>query len=628
MTWEMKRWTLVLAIPLAVLVCSGVACALLLDAESHDTRRARIAAARDAAATFQERLETTVSRLNTTAGLFVASEEVTAAEFRKFTSTLVRDPTISTIAYIDRVPAAERAAFERELGVPIVDGGGSRAKRAPPRREYFPYALWGTKPEEPRVNTPDAAGEPVRAAALRRARDTGAAQTTGPIRTFTDRLRALLVFVPVYDSALPPDTLAERRRTLRGYAAGILPLDQLVPRSQVGSVTLVDRGRRIAGAPALPDPTAVSVLLAGRAFRLRVDTAIDPDRVLAVALGVGGLLLAALTGTVLVMLLRRDAYAQQLVKQRLAEQRKAEAALEESERRHRLLAEHASDWITLIDAYGMCTYSSPSVRQILGREPSDVVGRFFTELLHPDDLNAASRVLKEIAHGEDPPSVELRQRHAEGYWVPTEATLSVIRDDETREVVEVRCASRDVTERQRLEEELRRLAVEDTLTGLPNRRGLAERLETELAMSRRYSGGALLLIDLDEFKQVNDTLGHSAGDRVLCRVADVLRERMRESDYIARLGGDEFAAVLPRVDGPRAKAAADGILDALREDAELRRLFGHRVTASVGIALMSDDPSLSAETLLGNADQAMYDAKHAGRNRASVSQPEDVETPA
>jgi len=235
-------------------------------------------------------------------------------------------------------------------------------------------------------------------------------------------------------------------------------------------------------------------------------------------------------------------------------------------------------------------------------------------------------VLKEIAHGEDPPSVGLRQRHADGYWVPTEATLAVIRNDETGEVVEVQCASRDVTERQRLEEELRRLAVEDTLTGLPNRRGLAERLETELAMSRRYSGGALLLIDLDEFKQVNDTLGHSAGDRVLCRVADLLRGRMRESDHIARLGGDEFAAVLPRVDGPRAKAAADGILEALREDAELRRLFGHRVTASVGIALMTDDPALSAETLLMKADQAMYDAKHAGRNRSSVSQPEDAGT--
>lgn len=182
-------------------------------------------------------------------------------------------------------------------------------------------------------------------------------------------------------------------------------------------------------------------------------------------------------------------------------------------------------------------------------------------------------------------------------------------------MIEVQCASRDVTERHRLEEELRDLAVRDALTGLLNRRGLPEHLEAELAMARRFGGGALLLIDLDEFKQVNDTLGHSTGDQVLCRVADVLRDRARETDHIMRLGGDEFAAVLPRVDEHGAMVAADGIRDALRDDPELRKLFGAPVTASVGIALMTGDPGLDAEKLLIQADKAMYAAKRAGRDR-------------
>lgn len=462
------------------------------------------------------------------------------------------------------------------------------------------------------MNTPDVAGEPVRAAALRRARDTGKAQTTAPVTTFRDEIRALLVFVPVYDSALPPAS---------GYAVGILPLSQLVPRSQVRSVALVDRGRRIAGAGKLEDSTTVPLLLTGRRFELRVDTGIGNDYTLAVALAVGGLLLATMIGTVLAILSRRDAYTQRLVKMRLAEQRKAEGALEESERRHRLLAQYASDWITLIDPHGRCTYSSPSVRNLLGRESTAVVGRTFFDLLHPDDVNAASQALKAIGRGEEPLPLELRQHHADGHWIPIETAFTAIRDEGTRELVEVQCASRDVTERRDLEEELRKLAVHDALTGLPNRRGLSERLESELAMAQRYGGGALLLIDLDEFKEVNDTLGHPVGDQVLRRVADVLRERTRKSDHIMRLGGDEFAAILPIVDRAGARIVAEGLKHALSHDPELRRLIGRPVIASVGIALMTADSSFSGEQLLINADQAMYATKRAGRSRVLEPSP-------
>lgn len=416
----MKRWILALVIPIAVLVCTGIACTVLLEAEREDIARQRTAKAREASASVRDRLDTTISRLSTTGGLFVASTEVTELEFREFTRALIRDRSIDNVAYIDRVPAAERAAFERRTGVPIVDAFDEVVKRAPQRREYFPYDLTATEPDEPRVNTPDAAGEPLRAVALRRARDLGTAQTTAPITTFRDELPALLVYVPVYDRALPPRSVAKRRSTLSGYTAGVLPLSRLLPGSLAGSVALTDQGRRIAGARDLQDPTAMPLVLAGRRFELQVGTGISANHSEAITLALAGLFLAATIFTVIAILLRRDAYAQGLVRERLAEQRKAEAAFEESERRHRLLSENASDWITLIDSYGGCTYSSPSVRKLLGREPEDIVGKAFTQLQHPDDIDGAFEVLKAIGRGEDPSSVELRQRHADGHWVPIE----------------------------------------------------------------------------------------------------------------------------------------------------------------------------------------------------------------
>ena len=473
----MRRWLLVVLVPLGVLVSTGIACALLAASEREDSQQRRQAAAQLASSEVGERVDSTISRLSTTTGLFAASAAVTEAEFRQFSKTLLVGPTIDNMVYVARVPASQRAAFERRVGLPIVDVGGNSAPRSPARREYFPYEMVGKPPEKPRVNTPDAASEPARAAALRRARDTGTAQTTAPVKTFRKKIPALLVFVPLYRDALPPATLAERRRTLRGYAGGILPLRGVIPGARAGSVALLDRGRRIAGTGGLEDATTAPMTLAGRRFEVRTDTGIAPDYALVVALALGGVVLALALAVILVILLRRDDHTQRLVKQALAEQREIERALEESERRHRLLSENASDWITLIDANGICTYSSPSGRKLLGRHPNDVVGGAFTKLVHPDDVPRAIETMKAIGRGGSPPSVELRQQHADGHWVPLETTLTVVRDPDTRAVREVQCANRDVTERNELEERLRKLAVEDALTGLPNRRGLIERLE-------------------------------------------------------------------------------------------------------------------------------------------------------
>jgi diguanylate cyclase (GGDEF)-like protein len=161
-------------------------------------------------------------------------------------------------------------------------------------------------------------------------------------------------------------------------------------------------------------------------------------------------------------------------------------------------------------------------------------------------------------------------------------------------------------------QELTRQASHDPLTGLKNRRRFEEDLRVELARSHRYaSPGALLMLDLDHFKQVNDTLGHQAGDQVLADIAQLLRDRARETDVVARLGGDEFAIVLPRCDITEARTVADQIAVAIR--AHVSAVEGlPLLTASIGVAPFGTGRRLSYESLLSRADAAMYAAKEAG----------------
>jgi diguanylate cyclase (GGDEF)-like protein len=180
-------------------------------------------------------------------------------------------------------------------------------------------------------------------------------------------------------------------------------------------------------------------------------------------------------------------------------------------------------------------------------------------------------------------------------------------------------------------QELTVQASQDPLTGLKNRRRFEEDLRAELARSHRYGiAGALLMLDLDHFKQVNDTLGHPAGDRVLAEIAGVLRGRARETDVLARIGGDEFAIVLPRCELDEAEEVAGEIAKAIRERMSAEQEVP-RITASIGIAPFGSGRRLSYESVLGRADAAMYEAKGSGRDRVRIfdsAMPGQAETPA
>jgi diguanylate cyclase (GGDEF)-like protein len=184
-------------------------------------------------------------------------------------------------------------------------------------------------------------------------------------------------------------------------------------------------------------------------------------------------------------------------------------------------------------------------------------------------------------------------------------------------VSELQAAVRDISDRKRLHQELERLAQQDALTGLSNRRRFEQEVESEMARSRRQlAPGALLLIDLDHFKSVNDSLGHLAGDKVLKQIAEILDERLRESDSLARLGGDEFAILLPDTGLREARLVAESLTKAIREGTADGSVAS--VTASIGVALFDGDPRLDVPTVIAEADLAMYAAKDDGRDRVRV----------
>ncbi len=213
--------------------------------------------------------------------------------------------------------------------------------------------------------------------------------------------------------------------------------------------------------------------------------------------------------------------------------------------------------------------------------------------------------------------MEKRYFTAEGDQIWVLLSVSLVRDDEGKPEHFISQII-DITERKQSEAHLVYLADHDPLTGLWNRRRFAEELERHAARSRRYGNtGALVTLDLDRFKYVNDTLGHKAGDALIVHVASTLQSRLRDSDALARLGGDEFAVLLDHVDAETAQAIAAELCETVAATPLHIAETPVYITLSAGVTTV--DPSIdSEEAALVAADVAMYDAKHQGRNRAVI----------
>ncbi len=299
--------------------------------------------------------------------------------------------------------------------------------------------------------------------------------------------------------------------------------------------------------------------------------------------------------------------------------RAVEAQRSVAEERFQSAFQHAPVGMLLADLEGRYVQVNDALCRMLGRTREQLLASGWGRIVHPEDLERGRELARRLVRGEvDHFQRETRLLRASGEPVWVQSHVSLLRDPDGRPFQFI-AQVLDITDRLRLERELRHLADHDPLTGLLNRRGFAAVLERHAAYVNRYgSGGALLVLDLDHFKTVNDTLGHEAGDRVIASVARILTARLRDTDTIARLGGDEFAILLPHAGRDAAAAVAAALVDDIHTQASAGAAEnGRRVTASVGVTTFEQGLHSGDEALVA-ADLAMYQAKQAGRDRIAV----------
>jgi diguanylate cyclase (GGDEF)-like protein/PAS domain S-box-containing protein len=291
----------------------------------------------------------------------------------------------------------------------------------------------------------------------------------------------------------------------------------------------------------------------------------------------------------------------------------AERGKADAEARFRTAFEEAPIGMAIASIDGRFLQVNRALCAITGREQEELEGTPMVRLLHPDDREDGAESLARLTRGNVTSARgERRWLHAAGkiVWASVNATL--VRDA-AGVPQHVLLQVQDVTERRRYESELRYLADHDPLTGLLNRRAFARELEAHLEHVQRYGpAGATMVLDLDHFKNINDTLGHGTGDELIVALAGALREELGDRVAIARLGGDELAVLIPDGDAEEIAGHVLGIVRAQRVPSPSGRL--RSVSASIGVAGF-DEPGLTAEDLLANADLAMYEAKEGGRDR-------------
>jgi diguanylate cyclase (GGDEF)-like protein/PAS domain S-box-containing protein len=294
--------------------------------------------------------------------------------------------------------------------------------------------------------------------------------------------------------------------------------------------------------------------------------------------------------------------------------------LRRSETRFRSMVQRSSDLVILLDREGRMLFVSPAIERILGGSVAARTNQPVDGVVHPEDREWIKALLERLAA--TPGSVsggEVRMQHADGRWRWVELVgTNLLHDPDVRGVV-LNC--RDVTDRRSLEDQLRHQAFHDPLTNLANRPLLVDRIEHELEARPMESAAttAVLLMDLDDFKTVNDSLGHAAGDELLAAVADRVRATLRGRDTAARIGGDEFGILIRTGDRVEVEAIAERVLSAVSEPIDLGN---HHLTvaASMGIAF-AEGRQTTADELLRSADVAMYMAKARGKGRSVVFEP-------
>lgn len=296
----------------------------------------------------------------------------------------------------------------------------------------------------------------------------------------------------------------------------------------------------------------------------------------------------------------------------LSSRRRLYARLAESEARYRLLSDHSTDIIMNVDRDGLIQFVSPSVTQLGGYEPDDLIGTPASSLIVPDFHPQIRAYHARLLSGKEQGiSSEYQAIHRDGShsWFESSARAVIGSDGEAQGTVSV---IRDISQRKALEWKLQRQAMSDPLTGLPNRRAFEEKLRSETQSDR---GSCIAVCDLDNFKRINDRYGHAAGDAVLATFAKVANGLLRTTDTVARIGGEEFGLLLSGVNQDQARFVCERLVRTFARTAT--PFAGKEIfcTVSCGLAPLSSDTDRSLQA----ADEALYEAKDGGRDRLMLA---------
>jgi diguanylate cyclase (GGDEF)-like protein/PAS domain S-box-containing protein len=295
-------------------------------------------------------------------------------------------------------------------------------------------------------------------------------------------------------------------------------------------------------------------------------------------------------------------------------------SLKETRERFESAFGNAPIGMALVDLDGCWFQVNDALCRITGYSECELRTKTLRSLTHPDDLDLDGPFLRQLLAGQIPSyQVEKRYHHLWGHFFWVQETVSLVRGRDGQALYLI-IQIQDISERKELARRLEFLVDHDFLTGLFNRRHFEQALEQEVERAARYGApGAVLLIDLDNFKEVNDSFGHMAGDDLLKGIGGLLRHRMRHTDTLARVGGDEFAILLPQTGAEQAQIVAGEFVKSLGRQTAVLAHQSIRITASMGVALFD---GLGSMDVLAHADIAMYEAKQAGRNRFVLFQPD------
>jgi diguanylate cyclase (GGDEF)-like protein/PAS domain S-box-containing protein len=622
----------VLVVSVGMTILAWFASERYIDRDAHQRFDAMVELSRHG---ILERITAYHEVLRAGAGLITGSEHVTRTEWKTFVESLEIDrihPGIQGLGYAVRLPAGGKGALEAS----VRDEG------------FADFAVWPVGDADPytvvlylepfdarnrRAFGFDLSSEPVRREAIVLARDQGRITMSGRVTLTEDTDQEVksgaLLFLPIYRPGMPRTNVREHEAALASYVFctfriadlmrhilghGLETLEMsLYDGSSVAEAALMYRSNPAREESRQPRYTSVVTMdVGGRSWTARFtsSTAFESEisSIQPALIAIGGLAADLLLFLALLAVSRNG----------------RRAALERN--RFRMAVEAAPVAMIVASEDGTIDLVNPTFEKLFGYERNELLGQKVETLL-PVDLRERhvamrqvymlSPVVRQMGAGRD-----LFGLHKDGSRIPLEIGLSPSESDSGHFVI---AAVSDITERKRLEadrakseEVIRHLAFHDPLTQLPNRRLLADRLKLAIAATRRSGGhGALLFVDLDKFKDLNDACGHETGDQLLVQVGQRLANCVRAEDTVARFGGDEFVVMLAALSDDAgesvsiARVVGDKILESMSQPFLLNRQQ-HRITASIGATLFRGEDSVDA--IFRRADAAMYQVKASGRN--------------